>query len=157
MKVIFLDVDGVLNSGHLADTIGWGGHFDESEKATHENVKWGQQMVDNLRKIVETTGSQIVISSTWRLHFSIPKFKEMFSIYGWSDAPIIDKTPVMISKRGFEINKWLVNHPEVNKYVILDDSTDFLPDQIPVFINTDLEVGLSKEDAEKAIKILSNE
>ena len=53
MKVIFLDIDGVLNvisQGH-----------DEYGSLFHKHFE------DNLRYIIEQTGAKIVISSTWRM------------------------------------------------------------------------------------------
>lgn len=155
MKIVFLDVDGVLNSQRVADRIGWGGHFNESEEATHENVKWGQSLVDNLKEIVQKTGAQIVMSSTWRKFFSIEKFKEMFAVYNFNDAPVIDKTPGGYRSRGMEIDEWLADNPHVKQYVILDDYDDFLPEQAQYYVETDPEVGLSEEDRDKAIQILN--
>lgn len=156
-KVIFLDIDGVLNSEELAKEIGWGGHFTEDEEATHANIKWQQKSVDELRSIVETTGAQIVVSSTWRRYFSVGKFEEMFAVYGWKDAPIIDKTPTgNYANRGMEINKWLSDN-KVDSYVILDDFPDFLPEQNSHFVETNFEVGLTEDDADRAITILNRE
>jgi hypothetical protein len=161
-KVIFLDVDGVLNSEAIAQEWhlrtgknGWGGFFKENEKATDENVKWGREAVSNLKNLVDTTGAEIVISSTWRKHFSVEKFKEMFAIYGWENAPVIDKTPTSFRIRGLEVNSWLKDHPDVDKYVILDDFDDFMVQQRPYFVNTDPEVGLTSEDVQKAYNILN--
>lgn len=162
MRVVFLDVDGVLNSQTFADAWydrtgqgGWGGHFTEADKATHENVIWDEECVNELRRIVETTDSQIVVSSTWRKFFTIEKFKEMFAVYGWKDAPIIAKTPAGYRTRGMEINNWLSEHP-VDNYVILDDYPDFMSQQINNFVNTNAMYGLSKKDADKAISILNS-
>lgn len=155
MKIVFLDVDGVLNSQRIANRIGWGGHFDESEEATHDNVKWGQSLVDNLKEIVQKTGAQIVISSTWRKFFSIQKFKDMFAVYNFNDAPVIDKTPGGYANRGLEINRWLADNPSVTGYVILDDYPDFLPEQNVFYVETDPEIGLTEQDRDRAIQILN--
>lgn len=160
MKVIFLDIDGVLNSTETCHNWhlktgkgGYGGFFDEDEVATDENVKWGQNLVDNLRTICEKTGAKIVISSTWRKHFTVPKFKEMFRVYGW-EAPVLDRTPLM-RIRGQEIKYWMDKHkPE--SYVIIDDFDDFLREQYPFFVRTNPDIGLTQEDSLKAINILNN-
>lgn len=154
MKVIFLDVDGVLNNETLAAEIGWGGHFEEYEEATRDRIRWFQKSVDNLRSIVEETDSQIVISSTWRVHFSVKKFKEMFAVYGWDNAPVIDRTPITRKSRGIEINRWLVDH-KVEGYVIIDDYPDFLPEQNSHFVETDPNIGLTDDDTHRAITILN--
>jgi len=42
------------------------------------------------------------------------------------------------------------------KYIIIDDDTDMLDEQLPFFINTDPEVGITDEDVKTAIKILND-
>jgi hypothetical protein len=183
MKIIFLDVDGVLNSDSFAYGFdpethkrrGYGGHFKESATPTIENVIWDIKCINALKRIVETTGALIVISSTWRVFFSVEKFCEMFALYGWEKAPIIGKTddlgkekPYSRALRGLEVNKWLASRiladeigqfdfPLVEKYAIIDDYSQFLPEQYEFFVQTDPEVGLTEEDADIAIKILNNE
>jgi len=64
MKVIFLDIDGVLNvipQGHDK----YGGIFHP-------------EFVENLRTIIEATDAKIVISSTWRMS-GLNIMKEMWS------------------------------------------------------------------------------
>ena len=60
MKVIFLDVDGVLNSQQL---------FEKSEDA--QLISVDEENIKNLKKIVDATGAKIVLSSSW--------------IYGWAE------------------------------------------------------------------------
>lgn len=162
MKVIFLDIDGVLNSVKTSQEWrnrtgkqGYGGYFREGDVCTDEHIKWGIDLVFNLRMIVEETGSLIVISSTWRNDFSLNKFKEMFAVYGWNQAPIMAKTPYFSYKhRGREIKKWLEDN-QVDAYVILDDETDILEEQFQFWVNTDPKIGLSNEDVELAINVLN--
>lgn len=161
MKLIFLDVDGVLNSTRTArmyfdmfDKNGYGGFFnDDIEGPTYENVLWGQDLVDNLKRIVDETGAQIVISSTWRITHRWQNFPKMFEVYGWVGAPVIGATGRGGPIRGNEIQRILdvMGNPP---YVILDDSTDMLESQWANFVNTDEAVGLTSEDADKAIAIL---
>jgi HAD domain in Swiss Army Knife RNA repair proteins len=175
MKVIFLDCDGVLNSEEYSLEIsettgkrrGYGGHFREKVNITHEDVLWKQETVDALRSIVDATDAKIVISSTWRIYHSMERFKEMFTLYGWENAPIIDRTKDLggrkgifyeSSIRGLEINEWInTTKYTITNYVILDDINLFLPDQQEHFVNTHFEIGLTKQDAEQAIKILNDE
>lgn len=56
MKVIFLDIDGVLNSEKTCNG-GYGGWFKEEDVCTDENIKWGVNLFANLKRIVEETNS----------------------------------------------------------------------------------------------------
>jgi len=160
-RVIFLDIDGVLNSAQTctrweAITGVWecGGYFHERDLCRDDNVMWGPDLVQHLKRMVEETNACIVISSTWREFFSVEKFVEMFAVYGWHQAPVIDKTPSSdFTLRGQEINAWLYDNP-VAGYVIIDDTDSFLEEQSPYFVQTDPEVGLSATDVDKAIAIL---
>lgn len=162
MNIIFLDIDGVLNSHETCTKEhartgknGFGGFFKPTEKCTHDNVLWGQELVDNLKYIVEKTQAVIVISSTWRKHFTIEKFNEMFALYNFTPT-IIGRTKNLNRARGFEIQEWLNTNTIDSNYVILDDDNDMLDIQKNNFINTDFNVGLTKQDAEKAVKILND-
>ena len=71
--------------------------------------------------------------------------------------------------RGVEIKQWIDTHihSENGKnwnykdigvdfnYVILDDDSDMLLEQAEHFVKTDTLLGLSKDDVERAIKILN--
>ena len=62
----------------------------------------------------------------------------------------------IFSIRGMEIKEWLDKHgKKVSHYVIIDDMDNFLPEQKSHFVLTDPEVGITDEDADKAIKILN--
>src|ERR1700749_3813508 len=155
-RIIFLDVDGVLNSEETVDYYGhYGGWFGENDEIDEVKVAWGQQLVDNLKYIVEQTNAEIVVSSTWRVHFSLQKFSDMFKIYGWENVPLIGKTESLAASRGVEINQWLnANEGEIESYVILDDNDWFLTEQQSSFIKTSIFHGLSFKDAAKAVEIL---
>jgi hypothetical protein len=51
--------------------------------------------------------------------------------------------------RGAEIKAYLVEHPEINYYIIIDDDTDMLPEQSGHFIKTDPLVGFTIRDFKK--------
>ena len=153
-KCIFLDFDGVLNSRQSARIInsitnenGYGLVNKDSELVP-KNVKLDPTCVALLQEIVEESNCDIVISSTWRMHLDIEHFIEIFKNYGWENAPVIDKTPVFFFKqRGDEINDWLEKHPEYDTYIIIDDSSDMLPQQFMYFVQTDHEIGLTRRKA----------
>jgi hypothetical protein len=130
-KIIFIDIDGVLNR---EDTI----YIAEIDP----------DLVAILKKIVSKTKAKIVLSSTWRLsEISRNKVKEYIKF--------IDVTPDFgLKPRGEEIASWLNKHPEVEKYAILDDDSDMRPGQ-PLF-QTTWEKGLTEEIAQQVIKHLNS-
>lgn len=162
-KIIFLDIDGVLNSNetafyfrlHNINQNGYGEFFSADEVPTNANVCWGQDLVDNLRRIVDATKAEIVISSTWRITHPVNQFPEMFKLYGWDNAPVIGRTKQFGDCRGDEIKEWLIRNPEVTNYVILDDNSDMLKEQSGHFVKTSEKYGLSVKNANKAIDILN--
>jgi hypothetical protein len=159
MKVIFLDIDGVLNvipQGHDA----FGGIF-------HSDF------VENLKRIIDETGAKIVISSSWR-HSGLQKMLDMWEFRNLP-GEVIGVTPDLYRfldfegertmVRGDEIQAVLNIHPEITHYVILDDDTDMLKHQLGNFVQTsnninhpdciDIGYGLTKECTNKAIRILN--
>ena len=126
--------------------------------------------VANLATIVEKTGAEIVISSSWKC-LGLAELQQM-----WKDrkvpGKVIDITPNTISDemllnvnsdemdlgacRGNEIKEWLSKHGrEVSNYVIIDDLDDLLPEHNSHFVCTDPNVGITEWDAMKAIAILN--
>lgn len=160
MKVIFLDVDGVLNSEVSR----------EQERNNFDN--WMEHEVsdmhiNNLKKIVDATGAQIVLSSSWRFDhpkatgrdfIADPLMKILDRKLKAVGLDIIDVTPDLRGKiRGAEIQDWLDRHSEVERFVILDDDVDMMEEQKPFFVNTTFKNGLTEEMANKAIEILNKD
>ena len=140
-KVIFLDVDGVLN------TFGNGGHFTVSKRR-----------VKKLQNLVEATKALLVLSSTWRNHtYHLRRLKTKLAYRGMSLFSMTSNLEGFNISRGMEIQDWLDRHPNVSSYVILDDSSDMLEEQFPHFVNTDPYKGLTDEDVNRAIQILELE
>lgn len=133
MKIIFLDIDGVLNCPATLERF-------------QGTIAIDTNMVSSMKRIIRETGAKVVISSTWRMS------KERLAEIEKHGIEFIDITPVLRSIRGEEIASWLKSHPNVKKYAILDDDSDFLPEQ-PLF-QTSWEVGLTEEIANKVIKYL---
>lgn len=145
MKVVFLDIDGVLNSQRTVLA------FRGIPNTTANN---GRALLDEVAirligAIVKKAGAKVVLSSTWRKH-------DDWKIYGPDlDLPIIDKTPSLSSGvRGDEIADWLSRHPEVETYAILDDSDDMLEEQMPYFIRTSGFDGFTWANATLLAKLL---
>ena len=160
-KYIFLDIDGVLNSNDYFSSLKHMKRINKLlEMGFNSSVFHGVSSIDpvavkNLNKLVKDTGAKIVVSSTWR--FS-PDLSEIFKISG-IEAPIFSITPSSRSRiRGEEIQAWLDKKAESPyKYVILDDDSDMLRDQLPYFIQVDrMARGLSENDVKLATKILNS-
>lgn len=144
MKVLFLDVDGVLNM------IGSGGLYALNRKR-----------LKLLQNIIEETGAQIVLTSTWRK--DTYALKRLSKVLAYRGMKIVDSTPVFWTDadgnryyRGHEIQDWLNRHPEVETYVILDDDSDMLDSQLRNFVQTDPKHGLTETLAYRVIYKLNN-
>lgn len=154
MKIIFLDIDGVLNSVDTAIAF-----FRLKPHTTNED-RLDQVSIELLRRIVEVTGAGIVVSSTWRLGRTKEDFQEIFSVYGWEDFPYIGQTEVIRSPgicRGHEIQKWIDDH-KINHddYIILDDDSDMLESQKDRFIHVSNVNGLRSKHYCAAIRLFGH-
>lgn len=147
MKIIFLDVDGVLNNIHTMTRTASGCCFVEKE------------CLKMVRHIVLETGAKVVLSSDWRYDRDDPKYNQDFlelkDIMEKYNIPIFDYTPIINWElRGVEIAVWLGLHPKVDSFVILDDRNDMSPYK-EQFIKTNFDTSLTDELTEKAIRILN--
>lgn len=131
-SIIFLDFDGVLNTEQYQARLAVAG---KPNKDT-----WGPLFdpcaVGNLRKIIESTGAGIVISSSWRYIRRLGSLHMMWEI---RELPgeILDTLPCGASyiSRGEDIEYWLKKHAQVN-YVIIDDINDFYTSQLDRYVET---------------------
>ena len=144
-KIIFLDVDGVLNS----------------ERTIRANNSSGYYYLDPvavglIRDLVDKTGAKIVVSSTWRYagdHVTTQLYVAGFHLMDFHNDSI---TPVLVNgKRGDEVNSWLSEHPEVETYVCIDDDSDFFDYQN--LINVDGRNGFSAQNHQDALDIFKQQ
>ncbi|MEG1009216.1 MAG: HAD domain-containing protein [Clostridia bacterium] len=164
MKVIFLDIDGVLNTNDYISAL----YTKHLYKSNHDKTAFNDTLyrdkygylfdprtVTHLESICYKTGAKIVISSTWRLS-GLKTMQNMFRDRK-IEAEVIDITHCHVDRiRGKEIQQWLDNN-EIESYCILDDDSDMLQSQQNNFVLVDPEFGLTHELSEKCIKILDNE
>jgi hypothetical protein len=153
MKVIFLDIDGVLvTKTHLLDMQEQGKPMADSQGRHLFDPK----CVANLKRILDTTGAKIVLSSCWKM-FGFEVFTDMWKERG-CPGEIMDFTPSKLSgTRGHEIGIWLWEHQGlVESFVIIDDDTwDLHNSQMPHVVQTTWEHGLTDELTEKVLSILN--
>lgn len=167
-KIIFLDIDGVLNPTHYMLSLYKMGKASSGEIKSHDD--YGQLFFyhncNALKTIIDNTHAKIVISSTWRMEGEI-KMREMWK-YRNLPGEIIGITPtsdVLVENgececydtvgRGLEIAYWIKQNNFKGNYVILDDVNDMLKEQEKHFVKTNNYIGLTIKNAEKAITILN--
>ena len=109
-----------------------------------------------LRRIVDTTGAIIVVSSAWRQIITAYKhLQDWLKKYGME---IYDKTPYVGGTRGDDITEWFNLHPnlpmESCRYVILDDDSD-MGEHMDHLVKTNYMVGLAEKEADECIRRLT--
>jgi hypothetical protein len=114
MKVIFLDIDGVLNCPKTPNPRKFPYVIDK-------------RLLARLKKLLDRTGAKVVLSSSWRLDPI-----GVFAAKHWG-VPFIGVCPDKPkSPRCKEILDWLSEHPRANRYAVIDDEDDEL-DELPLF------------------------
>ncbi len=119
MKVIFLDIDGVLVTRNSIK-------YQYLNFPNDTDIQFGKKAVKNLNKLIRLTKARIVISSTWRLFHSLEELQNIFKKQDIK-GEIISTTSVEKATieedipRGQKIADWLEQHPEIKQYVIIDD------------------------------------
>lgn len=158
-RMIFLDIDGVLNHS---------GYF-KTALAMQELDPIDPECIKNLNAIVEQTGANIVISSSWRMMADIETITNLLKDKGFigrviGGTPDIYKTHSFNAPRGCEIKKWIDDNIDdkglisYKKYIIIDDDSDMLLEQAEHFIHTTFDSGLTQSLAYRAtLKLLSLE
>ena len=175
MKVLFLDIDGVLNSENwfayriycvknnmvnilmnFVDT--------DDRNIKHKLTMLDDRAIANLNRIIEETGCKVVLSSSWRSSIESENIftQNLLKLKGFK-YEFYDVTPRLwfsdfSIRRGEEIKLWMDKESEKNEiesFVILDDDSDMLPEQMNNFIHVDGQVGLTDRDVLTAIEILN--
>lgn len=142
MKIIFLDIDGVLAT--LATK------YHHGDPAC----------VRRLNALTTASGASIVVSSTWRKG-GLRSIRRILK--GWGvTAPVYDITPDLSAQRGElalavprgrEIQAWLDTSTDIMHFVILDD-TDDMEHLKPLLVQPDPYKGLQFDDCERALHLL---
>ena len=147
-KVLFLDIDGVLNNGKWAEQV-----YKTEHKSIFGNAMLYPKSLQQLKRIIDETGAQIVVSSSWR---KIGRLMEALTRQlDAHNLSVADTTPYLGDNRGDDISKWLQEHPEVTNYAILDDDAD-MTIHMEHLVQTSFQTGLRKEEANNCIDILNN-
>ena len=125
MRLIFLDIDGVLNSDA----------WDKTKKTTSNDFlidQFDPEAIKLLNELIEKIDAQIVLTSSWRLNFDLEQMNELFSRIGIKRG-IVSFTPNLNAgagylTRGNEVSNWIIDNGNIIKskslsftdYIILD-------------------------------------
>lgn len=105
-RILFLDIDGVLNKG---------------------SGPMLPRLVAGLSRVVEATGCELVISSDWRLFGPLETIGSSLREAGYTGPDPIGSTPdygTTAAPRGLEIAAWLAQAERVGVWAIVDDRDD---------------------------------
>lgn len=168
-KIIFLDIDGVLNSDGYCDSLK---QIPLEERDEFDEIS--DYHLQNLAKIYHECDAKIVLSSSWRTLYDeknpndtpMKMYQYLVNSLSKYDMKIIDHTPIVNCNRPLEICTWLEEHggKENYKYISLDD--DFSKEHYEkyniedcliqtIFFTHDISKGgLQQEHVDMAIKKL---
>jgi hypothetical protein len=155
-SVLFLDNDGVICLSN-----NWGSRLKKRKNVgidittsinetpleyRFDDFDW--KAIKILNEILEETGADIVVSSDWRLYANLDELGEYYTSQGIIKKPIAvtgllkdilpEEYPSSLYsvsrelERYMEIEYWVENHPEITKWVAVDDlnmSVDYLSDR----------------------------
>lgn len=158
MKLIYLDIDGVLCTHRASAAIGETGTMDYLDPIACKLVE----------RLITEFSARVVISSTWRITHSKREMYQLFRCAGhhiiaeslhtrWA-TPNLKGLSGFPCQRGKEIEASLSeieNVEFVTGYVILDDDSDMLEYQMPFFVKCDVYDGLGFLGYERAREILA--
>lgn len=154
-RIVFLDFDGILNCRRfLRDHAAKSGSRIVAASAWRPEDHLDPARVARLNAIVADDFARVVVSSSWRCAFDLPRLRELLEGAGFV-GEIIDRTPWLVGHgRHVEIRRWLeatVIAPD--RFVILDDDQEagvgfgsryvFVPD------------GLEDEHVDRARRVLA--
>jgi hydroxymethylpyrimidine pyrophosphatase-like HAD family hydrolase len=133
MRIIFLDIDGVMLS-----------YKERGEGKRHGFTK---ECVEALN-LLNDSDTGIVVTSSWRLENTIDKIRELFE-FQEVKIPVVGLTPDLGwgSERGSEIKKYLLDKGNIDSYVVIDDQVKDITEHIPYGVfKTNHLTGLTRND-----------
>ena len=170
MKIIFLDIDSVLNNpGTYCSDAPW----TQEPKDGPLRVPVEPLCIALLNRLIAESDAKVVISSSWRLFARYEDLGPALVRYGLvgdviGETPDLVNDPVWLNawrtregapfhyerlERGMEIREWLLAHPEVTEFVILDDCSN-MAELKPWLVHCDPVTGFAEPDIERALWLL---
>ena len=150
MNVLFLDYDGVVNNNlWYKDEYGnWDCRFNFPNDESVNNF----QAVQWVSEFCEQYDYKIVVTSTWR---EFDNYQECLRNAGLrDDVEILGKTPQSIFRgRSEEICKWIMDHPETESFIVLDDDLSHLGGLEERVIKCELYRGFGAYEYDEAVAL----
>lgn len=145
-KILFLDIDGVLNSKI---------YYKYIYKPEEGHSRFDPYCVVLIKRLVEEFSLQIVITSTWRNGVIKRLRKELEESNLIPHLHTDWHTPVLRpANRGKEIQLWLNNHRDTEDFIIIDDSENLLEYQLNKLVKTDNVAGMAQLQYQQARSLL---
>lgn len=127
MKTIFLDIDGVLAT-HKQYMMNRNKFWDKNDIAKELKIPYpfDPKCVKIFNEILDATGADIVLSSDWKIHFSLEDLDLIFKFNGVNKSPIDITTNDVVSfgnlvrNRAYQIGEYIQTH-NITNYVVIDD------------------------------------
>ena len=176
MNIIFLDVDGVLNTTKSNELMWYHKIYSYDKYKINKMDSNGNiiQIFDNdlifnkpfvgegvlniacilrLKHIIDNVDNlRIVMSSYWRLSpWKMSSLKYYLKMYGINPDIIIDCTPRMTFSRATEILYWVEHNNHIKNWIAIDDM--YLNLEKNHYVQTDPDIGLTDENVEEIIKM----
>lgn len=158
MRVLFLDIDGVLRPGDWVDG-------DPGARRSEGDCRvvvpdptrplFYPACVARLNGVLARTQARVVLSSAWRIAYGWRETRATLVAGGLSSEHAwLGETPVLWGARGEEIAAWLARRHDVEAFAILDDDRaagSVHPDR---FVQTGFATGLQDEHAARLVALL---
>ena len=162
-KLLFLDFDGVLNSHDwFKRRLTWVSWVPDGTRELRENRDICPDNMVQLNKLVEATGAEVVVSSTWRIGRTLEELRDILQRNGFQGT-VIGMTPKLSDKRegnryvatqrGDEIQAWMDANCQQQDiaFVILDDDSDMVHLKGHLVKTSMFQVGLCAHHVSEAI------
>jgi len=166
-RILFLDFDGVLCTENYLE------HLQAKGAATRDadGTLFDPEAVGQLRRIVDETQCQVVVTSTWRTDGE-ERIRRL-----WANrcmpGRLLGVTPVLLhatyedplsrqllekpewETKGYEVNAWQEMHGKLDDvYAIVDDENPFLNRQQGHLVQSNEQTGLTEAAASRIIALL---
>lgn len=140
MKILFLDIDGVLNCSDTFKDQPRGDAIDDD-------------MVRCINRVIDVTGCKIIISSAWRFCYTLPVLRRKLGEHGLLPNTVIGVTG-RGDGRGNEILAWLALHPEVTCWAAVDDDSFDMGPVKDRLAHTSFQTGILGKHVDQLILLL---